>query len=188
MYGTRRSAKALYPSAHAFNPLLSEALQTAKNLIGCLLSIEVCLREKLVGITDDLPREPVALLLRHFFSILPFHPINIVKSLLLHALAGRNLRRHREALGGMERKLFLGVLFSGRFDYGKISRLLPALEAEADRRGWGLELLLHPGAVYEEEDIRALTNRSDHKFLTSPDRMLEAEALRRLGRKEASDA
>lgn len=150
--------------------------------------MEVIREEELPVAYIRIPREPVALLLRHFFSILPFHPINIVKSLLLHALAGRNLRRHREALGGMERKLFLGVLFSGRFDYGKISRLLPALEAEADRRGWGLELLLHPGAVYEEEDIRALTNRSDHKFLTSPDRMLEAEALRRLGRKEASDA
>ena len=135
-----------------------------------------------------IPREPLGLLARRLFSVLPFHPINIVKSLLLHALAGRNLRRYREALSGMERKLFLGVLFSGRFDYPKLSRLLPALEAEAERRGWGLELLLHPGAVYEEEDIRALTNCCDRKFLTSPDRMAEAETLRRIGRKEEANA
>ena len=135
-----------------------------------------------------IPREPLGLLARRLFSVLPFHPINIVKSLLLHALAGRNLRRYREALSGMERKLFLGVLFSGRFDYPKLSRLLPALEAEAERRGWGLELLLHPGAVYEEEDIRALTNCCDRRFLTSPDRMAEAEALRRIGRKEEANA
>ena len=148
--------------------------------------MEVLEEEKLPVRYIRIPREPLWLLVRRLPAILPFHPINIVKTLLLHLLAGRNLRRHRKALAGMERKLFLGVLFSGRFDYGKICLLLPALEAEADRRGWGLELLCHPGAVYEEEDVRLLTNRDDLRFLTSPDRMVEAEALRKLGKREAS--
>ena len=34
-------------------------------------------------------------------------------------------------------------------------------------------------------DIRELTSRDDLAFLTSPDRMTEAEALCRIGRKEA---
>lgn len=133
-----------------------------------------------------IPREPIGLLLRHFPAILPFHPINIVKSLLLYVLAGRNLRRHGPALSRMEKRLFLGVLFSGRFDYGKICLILPDAEREAARRGWGLEILAHPGAVYEEEDIRALTNRDDLAFLTSPDRTVEAEGLKRLKEREGS--
>ena len=133
-----------------------------------------------------IPREPIGLLLRHFPAILPFHPINIVKSLLLYVLAGRNLRRHGAALGRMEKKLFLGVLFSGHFDYGKICLILPDAEREAARRGWGLEILTHPGAVYEEEDVRELTNRDDLDFLTSPDRMAEAEGLKMLKEREGS--
>ena len=77
------------------------------------------------------------------------------------------------------------MLFSGCFDYDKMRLLLPEAEAEAARRGWGVELLAHPGAVYEEADIRELTSRDDLAFLTSPDRMTEAEALCRIGRKEA---
>ena len=146
--------------------------------------MEVIREEELPVSYIRIPREPLGLLLRHFPAILPFHPINIVKTLLLHMLAGRNLRRYRAALGAMEHKLFLGVLFSGHFDYDKIRLLLPALEAKAAKRGWGVELLLHPGAVYEEEDIRELTNRDDLRFLTSPARKVEAEALRRLGKKE----
>lgn len=147
----------------------------------------VIAEEKLPVSYIRIPREPVGLLLRRLPRLLPFHPINIVKSLLLYLLAGRNLRRHKAALSGLERKLFLGVLFSGRFDYDKISLLLPELEAEGARRGWGVELLTHPGAVYEEEDIRELTNRCDLTFLTSPDRMLEAQALQRLRGKETVD-
>ena len=59
-----------------------------------------------------------------------------------------------------------------------------SLRVKAESRPRGVELLLHPGAVYEEEDIRELTNRDDLRFLTSPARKVEAEALRRLGKKE----
>ena len=106
--------------------------------------MDVIAEEELPVAYIRIPREPIGLFLRHFPAILPFHPINIVKSLLL-----------------------------------------PEAEAEAARRGWGVELLAHPGAVYEEADIRELTSRDDLAFLTSPDRMTEAEALCRIGRKEA---
>lgn len=147
--------------------------------------MDVIAEEELPVAYIRIPREPIGLFLRHFPAILPFHPINIVKSLLLNLLAGRNLRRYGAYLDTLEKKLFLGVLFSGCFDYDKMRLLLPEAEAEAARRGWGVELLAHPGAVYEEADIRELTSRDDLAFLTSPDRMTEAEALCRIGRKEA---
>lgn len=149
--------------------------------------MDVIAEERLNVAYIRIPREPIGLLLRKLGHILPFHPINIVKSLLLHALAGRNLRRYAAELAGLEKKLFLGVLLSGCFDYDRIMALLPAAEAEAAARGWGVELLAHPGAVYEREDLEALTNRDDRSFLGSPDRMVEAEGLKKLGKREAAD-
>lgn len=150
--------------------------------------MELIAEEELPVAYIRIPREPFALFWRHLSEILPVSPINIVKTLLLHMLAGRNLRRHRERLSRMEKKLFIGVLFSGRFDYKRMRSLLPDAERLAEACGWGLELLAHPGAVYEEEDIRQLTNRDDHRFLTSPDRETEAECFCRIGEREASHA
>ena len=148
--------------------------------------MDVIAEERLDVAYIRIPREPLGLLLGKLFRILPFHPINIVKSLLLHALAGRNLRRCGAELACMEKKLFLGVLLSGCFDYDRITALLPAAEREASRRGWGVELLAHPGAVYEQDDLQALTNRDDRGFLGSPDRLVEAEGLKKLGKKETA--
>ncbi len=124
-----------------------------------------------------MPAEPIGLYARHLGRIFPFHPINLVKTALLRILCRRNRRRHRRALAGMEQAVFLGVLFSGGFTLDKFRLLLPDAAHLAQRRGWDLELLAHPGAVYEPEDIRALTNRNDVAFLSSPAREREAEAF-----------
>ena len=191
----RQLKKELSAQIHALMPFLAargEALRLDGHAHWHMLPVvfdalaEVIAEERLPVAYIRIPREPLGLLLRHLPAILPFHPINIVKTLLLHALAGRNLRRHRALLDGMEKRLFLGVLFSGRFDYDKFREILPDAEREAAKRGWGLEMLVHPGAVYEEKDILALTNRDDRAFLTSPDRMAEADALRLLKQKEES--
>ncbi len=127
-----------------------------------------------------IPSEPLGLYLRHFLRIIPFPPINIVKSLLLRILARRDLRRWRRALSGLEQKLFLGVLLSGCFDIRRFRVLLPSAEALAARRGIGLEMLAHPGGVFEPEDISRLTNKNDLRFLTSSARNVEAESFLRL--------
>jgi hypothetical protein len=77
----------------------------------------------------------------------------------------------------MEKHVFLGVLLSGCFDLRRMLALLPDAEALAEKRGCGLELLAHPGAVLEEEDIARITNENDRRFFTSPARAVEAESL-----------
>ena len=124
-----------------------------------------------------IPAEPIQLYLRHFFRILPFPPINIVKSLLLRLLARRDCRVWRKELAGMERKLFLGVLLSGCFDRHRLRVLLSDAEAMASQEGCGLEILAHPGGVYEPDDQARITNSSDLRFFTSPARQTEAESF-----------
>lgn len=127
-----------------------------------------------------MPAEPVGLFFRHLPALFPFHPINIVKTALLRILCRRDRRRHGQALARMKQSLFLGVLFSGNFGYAKFRALLPDARRLAENRGWDLELLAHPGAVYEPEDVEKLTNRDDVRFLTSTCRDEEGQALRRL--------
>ena len=142
--------------------------------------MDVIREEKLPVEYIRMPAEPVGLFFRHLPALFPFHPINIVKTALLRILCRRDRRRHGQALARMKQSLFLGVLFSGNFGYAKFRALLPDARRLAENRGWDLELLAHPGAVYEPEDVEKLTNRDDVRFLTSTCRDEEGQALRRL--------
>ena len=148
--------------------------------------MELIQEERLPVTYIRIPSEPISLYLRHFLRIFPFHPINIVKTGLLRILSRRALRRHGPALSRLERKVFLGVLFSGNFSYEKFRLILKDAEDCAAARGMGLELLAHPGAVYEPEDIEKLTNKDDLAFLTAPGRRVEAEAFQRLAEETAA--
>ena len=127
-----------------------------------------------------IPSEPFGFYLRHLFGIMPFHPINIIKALVLKVLCARDCRKWKEELKPIERKLFLGVMLSGYFDYRRMSLLLPGAERLAEKKGLGLEILAHPGSVHGEENLERVTNRDDLKFFTSPAREEEAKAFIRL--------
>ena len=139
--------------------------------------MEVIRDEKLPVSYIRIPAEPVSVYLKNFFRILPFPPVNIIKSLLLSILSYVNRKRWKSLLSRMEARVFLGVLLSGCFDLRRMRAVLPDAEALARKRGCGLELLAHPGAVHEESDLIRTTNRNDRLFFTSPARSQEAEAL-----------
>jgi hypothetical protein len=124
-----------------------------------------------------IPAEPASVYWKNLFRILPFPPINIIKSVLLSILAKINLRRWNRMIRQMEEHVFLGVLLSGCFDLRRMRAVLPDAEALAEKRGCGLELLAHPGAVCERKDIDRVTNESDRRFFTSPARAWEADGL-----------
>ncbi|MBR4472346.1 MAG: ChbG/HpnK family deacetylase [Oscillospiraceae bacterium] len=124
-----------------------------------------------------IPAEPISIYLKNFFKILPFPPINFVKSLLLCILAKINRNRWKEELRSTEDCVFLGVLLSGCFDFRRMCAVLPDGEALAKKHKCRLELLAHPGSVQEAEDISRVTNENDRRFFTSPARAIEAEGL-----------
>jgi predicted glycoside hydrolase/deacetylase ChbG (UPF0249 family) len=125
------------------------------------------------------PSEPAIVMLRNLFKILPFHPVNVIKTLVLQFLVNRNRKKYRKNLSHMEHRLFTGVLLSGYFSYEKTSALLPDLQTAAELSGQGVELLAHPGLVLEKEDIRKITNRQDAAFFTASARQVEAEMLKK---------
>lgn len=121
-----------------------------------------------------IPREYLRLYLPHFRQLKDISPLNFVKVFILNLLACRNTHQYKHILHTMEQKLFMGVLLSGRMYRENVAPCLPDALALAQKKGWNLELLAHPGAVLEPEDIARLTNRSDIHFLTSSFREREA--------------
>lgn len=120
-----------------------------------------------------IPSENLGLYIRHWRELKDFVPVNLAKVGILNLLAVRNLWKYRKKLSGYEKKLFMGVFLSGRMHAENVRPLLQDACAWAKQRGWELELLAHPGGIYEPEDIAQLTNRDDVMFLTSAMRRKE---------------
>lgn len=128
-----------------------------------------------------IPREAIGLYLRHWTELKGLRPINLVKVLVLNVLAGRNLHQYRSFMEPLEKRVFLGVMLSGRMSRPNVSALRKDAAALAERRGWGLEILAHPGGVYEPEDLAELTHKDDAAFLSSRFRREEAEMFQKTG-------
>lgn len=126
------------------------------------------------------PADPIRLYLRHWGALEGFRPVNLVKVLVLDLLAWRNTRKYRDFFQKTERRVFLGVLFSGNMCLQNVSAVLPEAKALAVKKGWGVEVLAHPGGVYEAEDTQALTHRDDKAFLINKNRRKEADMFCRL--------
>ena len=106
--------------------------------------------------------------------------INRIKVFILNFCARRNLSKYKDtAFAPCLRNpaVFAGVMCSGRMNPANISAIHADLEKEAASRGTELELLFHPGAVYEPEDIAQITLEGDREFLTDRRRDEEAESL-----------
>lgn len=115
-----------------------------------------------------IPREYLRLYLPHFFRLRDLSPINLVKVAVLNLLSGMARLKYRKELDPMEKKLFLGVALSGRMYYENLKVFFPQAMKLAEKRGLDLEILGHPGGVFEEEDIAQITSEDDKVFLTSP--------------------
>jgi hypothetical protein len=114
-----------------------------------------------------IPREYLRIYLRHLKKLQEFSPINIVKVMNLNFLSLRAEIRYGKILKNLEKKLFMGVFLSGRMYYENVIHLLPGALALAEKLGMGLEILGHPGGVFEQEDIARITAPEDAAFLTN---------------------
>ena len=139
--------------------------------------MEVIQEQKLDVEYIRFPSEPAVVMLKNFRRIVPFHPINIIKTLVLQFLTGRNRKKYHTKLLNLEQRLFTGVLLSGNFSFEKTAALLPDLQTASEIGGQGIELLAHPGFVLEKEDIKKITNRQDAAFFTDSARRVESEML-----------
>lgn len=122
-----------------------------------------------------IPKDPLKPYLRCWKKLKGFRFINLVKVAVLDFLAWRNQQKYKSFLSTLEQRMVLGVLFSGNMSLQNVSAVLPEAEAIAAQKGCGIELLAHPGGVYEQEDAAHLTHPADTVFMTSEARKKEAD-------------
>ena len=60
-------------------------------------------------------------------------------------------------------------------------KLFTIIHTEVKRKNDEMEILFHPGDVTVPADVERLTSKDDYNFLTSSNRMKEAEALKKFG-------
>ena len=121
-----------------------------------------------------IPAEYPMLYIKNWRKLKDISIINFAKVLILNVLAARNERKYASLLQPLQRKLFLGVFLSGRMHRDNVNSILPDAVALAAEKGWDIEILSHPGGVFEAEDAAKITCRPDIAFLTSEYRKKEA--------------
>ena len=131
-------------------------------------------------------REPVRPYLKAGGLWKTYRPVNWIKNLLLNYFAGgmeRTLRKNRPSWQRENTPMYLwGVVMSGRMDEKRVRRLLPAMRAQAEKKGRHLEILFHPGSVLQQELTDEFCNRGANGFHISPDRHAEYETVMALGK------
>lgn len=126
------------------------------------------------------PREDFGRYWRHRKEISQIKPINVIKTLLLNQLVRRNRRVYQDRLEHLERFAFMGVTLSGHMFARNIRVLLKEAVTDAEARGENLQLLFHPGGVYDEAELKSVNSRADRVFFSSPNRRKEKETLMEL--------
>jgi len=185
----RQLCKEISAQIHAVLPYLSgEPLRIDGHAHYHMLPIvfdalmDVIQEQKLPVSYIRMPREHFRIYLHCKKDLVGFRPINFLKALILNCLAERNLSKYRKFAAALEQSVFLGVMFSGRMCIQNIQALRPGAERLAERLGQNVEILAHPGGVFEEKDIKYLTNKGDIAFLRSDHRQEEAKAFMALGK------
>lgn len=120
-------------------------------------------------------REPLGPFLREKSLYKTFRPVNFVKNLILNYCAwfmeGKMKRLQLEPM------LLWGLIMSGHMDEGRVKKLLPSMQREAERRGRMLEILFHPGQVKKEEISPEFSQKEAIAFHVSQDRKVEKAAV-----------
>lgn len=98
------------------------------------------------------PVEPFIPFLKHIEIWRNISCINLVKSILLHIFGIINYPILVKAGWKKKTAVFFGVLFSGRMFYNPVRSVLPEFELYAKRKRKDLEVLFHPGGIYNGEE------------------------------------
>lgn len=139
--------------------------------------MDVIREEKLPVTYIRMPRENLSFYWKHRKELEHFRWINVIKALCLNVLYRRNYLHSSRFLKTLDRAQLMGVMLSGIMSYQNVTSILPDVRKKAERLGQNVELIFHPGAVYEKEDWNRLTDPGDRAFLSSEFRKTEAQAL-----------
>lgn len=127
-----------------------------------------------------MPIERLSLYIGKLHKLKDFKYINLIKVGILNVLSYRNNLKYSSKLKQYEKKLFVGVMCSGRMIYENIMVLLPGIQEKSRKDNLNVELLFHPGGIKEQDDLNELIRCDSREFFSEKYREKEAEALIKL--------
>lgn len=102
--------------------------------------------------------------------------LNIIKVSVLNVLSLRNTIKYKKLLSSIPQKTYAGVMFSGNMN---IKNSLPILK-DAINHNENIEIALHPGGVFELQDLEEIGETEEIAFQSDSNRNLEAKTIKEL--------
>ncbi len=137
--------------------------------------LDVIKEEKLQVDSLRIPAEPITPYIKTPSLYLSYAPVGLVKQWLLKFLAFVNRKELEKSQ--IPYSYFMGVLFSGKMDKRKISKILPKYLKIAEKHSKDVELGFHPGYSEIGEKLFDGSRKSFSKFYFSPWRKVEFDTL-----------
>ena len=122
-----------------------------------------------------IPAEPLTPYLLSPSLYLTYAPANLIKQWLLKFFALLNKKETKKAK--IKPTYFMGVLFSGKMDENRVTKVLPHYIRLAKKRGRDLEVLFHPGYIESSQDLFDKNKSGFNKFYLSKGRKIEFDTL-----------
>ena len=124
-----------------------------------------------------IPAEPITPYLKTPSLYFTYNPVNIVKQWLLKFLWMINRPGAKKSL---PTALFCGILFSGKMDEKRVSKILPKYKKLAERKGSDIEVLFHPGYTDDDKADFNYENVVFKEFYLSPNRKTEFDSVMKI--------
>lgn len=125
-----------------------------------------------------IPAEPLLPYIKTPSLYFTYSPINIVKQWLLKFLWVINKKQTKKHK--IPTSLFLGILFSGKMDEKRVSKILPEYIKMAKKNGNDIEILFHPGYLEKKENVLENKNIVFKKFYLSENRKTEFNSVMKI--------
>ena len=168
-----RFFKSLLPDGEPFCIDSHQHIHMIPGVFNALLRV---LQEEKIQLTYmRIPAEPLLPYLKMPSLYLTYSPINLLKQWLLNFLW--LLNRKQAAKYHIPTAYFMGILFSGHMEAGKVSKVLPAYAKLAEKDGRDIEVLFHPGYLERNKPDYQEKNIVFEKFYLSKHRKTEFDAV-----------
>ena len=125
-----------------------------------------------------IPAEPLLPYIKTPSLYFTYNPINIIKQWLLKILwliNKKTLKNYK-----IPTSYFFGILFSGKMDERRVSKILPKYKKLAEKNKMDIEVLFHPGYIDKSETGFKNKNIVFEKFYLSETRKTEFDSVMKI--------
>lgn len=146
--------------------------------------VRVLKEEKISLAYMRIPAEPLGIYWKTPSLYATYSGINLIKQWLLRFLWRLNQPYVKNM--SIPTSYFMGILFSGKMDEKRVKKILPKYEKLAEKKGWDIEVLFHPGYLEQLPPDANEKNIVFQTFYLSENRKQEYESVIKLSERRIS--